>query len=91
KLNTEGDANSAVSTGSEDIYHPTDAQKKLFDDNFLVPIGTFMKPNDPTVYTLLGQYVSTDFPDPRVVGTTGPDGSISIVDPTTGDVAAAAA
>ncbi|MDP3788461.1 MAG: hypothetical protein Q8Q60_04080, partial [Candidatus Chromulinivorax sp.] len=79
KLNTEGDANSAVSTGSEDIYHPTDAQKKLFDDNFLVPIGTFMKPNDPTVYTLLGQYVSTDFPDPRVVGTTGPDGSISIV------------
>ncbi len=90
KLNTEGDANSAVSTGSEDIYHPSDAQKKLFDDNFLVPIGTFMKPNDPTVYTLLGQYLSTDLPDPRIVATTGPNGSVSIADPTTGDVLGAA-
>jgi hypothetical protein len=78
-LNTIGDSNSVTSTGTEDIYHPSAAEKKLFDDSFLVPIGTFMKPNDPTVYTLLGQYLSTDFPDPRVVGTTGPDGSIAIV------------
>lgn len=78
-INTAGDSNTSISTGQEDIYHPNPALQKVFDDNFLVPIGTFMKSNDPTIYTLYGQYMSTVFPDPRQVGTTGPDGSVALV------------
>lgn len=72
KLNTIGDVGSVTSTDEDDIYHPSAEIKKLFDDNFLVPIGTFMKPNDTTIYTVLGQYLSTVFPDPTVAGVTGP-------------------
>lgn len=77
-LNQVGDSNHISYTDKEDIFNPSPETKKLFDDNFLVPIGTFMKPNDTTVYTLLGQYLSTVFPDPREVGVTGPS-SVAIV------------
>jgi len=72
KLNTVGDSNYVSYTDKEDLFNQSPEIKKLFDDDYLVPIGTFMKPNDTTVYTLLGQYLSTVFPDPRVVGVTGP-------------------
>ncbi len=78
KLNKIGDSDHVSYTDKENIYHPSQKVKKLFDDNFLIPIGTFMKPNDTTVYTLLGQYLSTVFPDPRVVGVTGPS-AVTIV------------
>lgn len=71
-LNTIGGVVSVTLTDEADIYHPTAQIKELFDDGFIIPIGTFMKPNDPTVYTLLGQYLSTVFPDPTVAGVTGP-------------------
>jgi hypothetical protein len=78
KLNTVGDSNYTSSTDEEDLFNQSPEIKKLFDDNYLVPIGTFMKPNETTVYTLLGQYISTVFPDPRVVAVTGPS-AVAIV------------
>jgi hypothetical protein len=84
-VNTTANNDSVVSTGSDNIYQPSPTQQKQFDDNFLVPIGTFMKKNDPTVYVLYGMYQYTVFPDPRVVGVTGgiardtADGSMTAV------------
>ena len=72
KLNTVGDSNYVSDTNKEDLFNQSPEIKKIFDDDYLVPIGTFMKPNDTTIYTLLGQYLSTAFPDPRVVAVTGP-------------------
>lgn len=67
KINTTGDEDSAISSSTEDIYHPSDTEKRLFDTAFFTKIGTFMKQNDPTIYVLYGQYVSTVFPDPVIV------------------------
>ncbi|MBV8660958.1 MAG: hypothetical protein JO129_02335 [Candidatus Dependentiae bacterium] len=70
-VNTTGNNDSVVSTGSDNIYQPSVTQQKQFDDSYLVPIGTFMKKNDPTIYVLYGMYQYTVFPDPRVVAVTG--------------------
>ena len=70
-VNKTANNDSVVSTGSDNIYNPSPTQQKQFDDSFLVPIGTFMKKNDPTVYILYGMYQYTVFPDPRVVAVTG--------------------
>lgn len=82
KVSKIGDSNTITYTNQEDIYNLTDDQKKQVEQDltFLVPIGTFMKPNDPTVYTLMGQYLSTVFPDPQEIAVTGPSTVAHIVE-----------
>lgn len=82
KVSKIGDSNTITYTNKEDIYNltPEQQQNMMLDLTFLVPIGTFMKPNDPTVYTLMGQYLSTLFPDPRDIAVTGPSTSGHIVE-----------
>jgi len=63
-ISTVGDADSITSTGNYNIYQPPATEQKKFDSQYLVPIGTFMKKNDPTIYKLFGQYETTAFPDP---------------------------
>lgn len=76
-INKSDDTNTVISTSTEDIYHPSATEKKQFDPQFLVKIGTFMKKNDPTVYVLYGRYLATIFPDPRNVQIIGNDATIA--------------
>lgn len=76
QVNTTGDSDSVISSSSEDIYHPSSAEKKKFDPQYLVKIGTFMKKNNPTVFVLFGRYLSTVFPDPRNTQIIGQDDTI---------------
>jgi hypothetical protein len=82
KVGNTGDSNIISYTDQEDLYKLGPQQKQNLDQilTFIIPIGTFMKPNDPTVYTLLGQYVSTVFPDPREIAVTGPSTTAHIVE-----------
>lgn len=66
-INTTGDAYDLISTDEKNLYHPSAAEKKKFDPQYLVKIGTFMKKNDPTTYILFGRYLATIMPDPKNV------------------------
>jgi len=70
KINNSGDASDLIDTGVKDLYHQSSKEKKLFNPQYLVRIGTFMKKNDPTVYALFGRYVATIMPDPCTTETT---------------------
>ena len=54
-----------VDTGATNVYAPKDT--KMFDPGALVKLGTFMKKNDPVVYSVYGEYLSTIIPDPETV------------------------
>lgn len=69
-ISTTGDANDLTSTDQQDLYKTNPAEKKKFNPQYLVKIGTFMKKNNPTVYVLFGRYLSTIMPDPRQTETT---------------------
>ena len=75
KVSKIGDADTIVDINKENIYNPTPEEKQEIEQDltFLIPIGTFMKLNDPTIYTVMGQYVSTAFPDPREIASAGPN------------------
>jgi len=69
-INTKGDENDLTSTDKQDLYHKSFEEKKKFNPQYLVKIGTFMKKNNPTVYVLFGRYFATIMPDPRQTETT---------------------
>lgn len=70
KVATTGDADDLTSTGTQDLYKTNPADKQKFNPQYLVKIGTFMRPNDPTIYVLFGRYFATIMPDPRQTETT---------------------
>jgi len=51
---------------SEDILNPHKKTSK-FDPGALIYLGTFMKKNDPVVYYVYGEYLSTIVPEPQGV------------------------
>lgn len=69
KVNTNGDPNS-VTGNNENIYKPSPEEQSQFNPGFLVYLGNFSKPNNPTIYYLYGQYDYTVLPDPNIVEVT---------------------
>ena len=64
-IDPNDDENAVNTIGSTNIMDPTNNKK--FHPGSLVKLGTFMRKNDPIIYSVYGEYLSTVIPDPKEI------------------------